>query len=350
MIIQYYGYNVSINEILHHAGVGYSLSYCRFLESFAPARIPNSGNQLCRYSDNVGFLLNLYNLTFTEFIVPEQPEETRWQAYWTKIKETIQNDIPVKTTVDPYSLPYLRRIWNISDNTTHGSHVIIIVGYNESNQSVCYNDPAAAFWDDEINGTYTYIDLGVFKGAMENNTGMKYRLGIVELQDDFSPTSPQYRFDMVYSRNIRKMMGRRGAYFNNFIHPWTTFLGINAVKGFKRDIQIGLTYRPLTIYQLRKIDYWELEYLINKICFEKHNASEYLLENENLFLTCEYVGRLLQEESECWSNVTNLVLQVNEIGRNNTFLKTWILSRPILMEIIQELDIIISIEERIISV
>lgn len=83
--------------------------------------------------------------------------------------------------------------------------------------------------------------------------------------------------------------------------------------------------------------------------FEKHNASEFLLENDNLSSICEYVGQLLQQESESWKNVTNLVLQVNEISNNNTFLKTWILSFPILKEIIKELDIIISIENKIIA-
>jgi len=354
MIVQYYGYNASLHEILHHAGVGYGLSYCRFLNNiffatYTPARIINSGNQLGLILSNRGFLLNLYNLSYNYIIIPEQSPESRWHEYWMTIKETIQNDIPVKVTVDPYSLPYLREIWNISDNSIHGDHTILLVGYNESNQTVCYNDPAAAFWDEAINGTYTFIDIEVFRGAMVNCTGLQYMLEIIKLQDDFTPTSAEYRFEIAYERNIRKMMGVHSAYSSDFQHPYMTFRGINAVKIFKRDMQIGLTYRLLTFCQLININYTELEYLFSKIIIEKHNASEYFLEHKLISLNYTYVGLLLQQESNCWNNVTNLILQVNEIGRNNSFFKTWFLTNQIIKDIIQGLNQIISIEEEIIK-
>ena len=82
---------------------------------------------------------------------------------------------------------------------------------------------------------------------------------------------------------------------------------------------------------------------------EKHNVSQYLLENKGISPVCEHDGLLLENESRLWEKIYVQVKELNKIGRNNSLLKTLVLTWPLLDEISHAIDEIIEIENMIIK-
>jgi len=343
MLIQYQGFNASLGEVLHHSGIGYSLLYTRYL---APARIPIGGFVICQSSQNTQFLAALYNLSYNFFVPSNRhSNEENWTQYWTQVKKNILNDTPVLTSVDPFSLPYLREKYNISDNTSHNGHGIVLVGFNETNRTICYNDPAAALFHDDVNGTYTYLPIDSFRYAVEDTTGTKFVVIIFTKSVHFYPPSPVERFKTAHNQNILRMKGRVTVYLPYLV----PFLGRKAVHALKQDLRMGLTHRMLTVLLYVQYNGTILQTEYSIIAIEKHNVSSYLFEQENLSSICRHDAVLLQQESDYWKNLSLLVWKINEIRRNNSYLRTLLLSLPITLEMNTILSKIMKIEKTIIA-
>jgi len=358
MLINYYGFNATIEEILHNLGCGYSLFHYRFVPV---PRTPIGG--LAIYpstSFDTDFLASLYNLSFHDYSIRNQSEEILWGRYWTKVKELIRNDIPVLTAVDACSLTYWKKFFkrhNISENETHNcQHAIVIVGYNDSNGTVCYNDPAVAIFDTEENGTYIFEKKEVFREAVINaHNGSCLIWAFKKIPG--SPPSHEERFEKAHKRNVKRLKGEFEAYFGfnlsnlPFFYRLYVFLcfrfGIDAVKTLKKDFQRGIFHRVITVTQYSKYAFLNFSY--EMIYLEKHNVSQYLLQNVNISPACKHDGLLLQNESELWKNLTLLIEELNKISRNNNLIKTLILAQPLLDEINQLIDEIIEIEDAIIN-
>ena len=157
MLINYYGVNTTIEEVLHSSGIGYSFAYIRFLTT----RNPMAGAGVCQFPLNTLSTLSLYGLKTDpkSYLDPyikgsNAISDENWENYWSNVKGHIAEDAPILTSVDPFSIPYYREKLNITNTETHGGHAIIVIGYNESNQTVCYNDPGPGIWDEEENGSY----------------------------------------------------------------------------------------------------------------------------------------------------------------------------------------------------
>ena len=357
MLINYYGFNATIEEILHNLGCGYSLLHFRFMPV---PRAPGGG--LAMYHDlphDLDFLASLYNLSFHDYSVRNQSENILWERYWTKVKELIRNDVPVLTAVDARLLRYWKEFFrqhNISENETiSGSHAIVIVGYNDSNGTVCYNDPGVAIFDTEENATYIFEKKEVFREAVLSAHNGRCEIWAFEKRPNFHPPSHEERFEKAHQRNIKRLKGDFESYFgvNLYDLPFLKRLyfficyrlGIDAMKALKKDF---LRFnRIITVNQYIKYDSLNLSYEV--IYLEKHNVSQYLLQNVNISPICRHDGLLLQKESNLWRNLTLLIEELSEIGRNNSLLKTLILAQPILNEINQIIDEIIEIENAIIN-
>lgn len=97
---------------------------------------------------------------------------------------------------------------------------------------------------------------------------------------------------------------------------------------------------------------YEGEFMLSRgmrgIATQKRNISQYLLENQNLSSICASEGELLAQEANHWDN---LGILLNELFKTAYYgpLKTWILSKPIIEEMKEELDEIIFIHEAIIE-
>ena len=343
MLIQYGGINASLGEVLHHSGIGYSLLYTRYL---APARIPSGGYVICQNAQNIQFLATLYNLTPC-FFVPSNghSDKENWTQYWIQVKKNILNDTPVLTSVNPFSLPYLREKYNISDNTSQGGHGIVLVGFNETNRTICYNDPAAALFHDDVNGTYTYLSIDILRHAVENTTGTKFVVITFTKPMHFYPPSPRERFNTAHNQNILRMKGQ----FTVYLPYLLPFLGRKAVHALKQDLRMGLIHRMLTVLLYVRYNGTILQTEYSIIAIEKHNVSQYLFEQENLSSICRHDAVLLQQESGYWKNLSLLVWKINEIGRNNSYLRTLLLSLSITVEMNTMLSNIMKIENSIIA-
>ena len=99
--------------------------------------------------------------------------------YWNKIKENVSNNNPVLTFNDPVILSSIRNsiskelnlpksFWDILPDILWdffpclNNHMILIVGFNENNNSICYNDPATDLFGDPKCGTYAWMDKNKF--------------------------------------------------------------------------------------------------------------------------------------------------------------------------------------------
>ncbi len=352
MIVKYYGINTTIYEILHNSGIGYSFSYKRLLFE----REPMAGAFLCQFPLNTMSHLSLYGLkvdvkNYLSIFAQESNEisEENWEKYWLKIKKCMVNDTPIITSVDPLLIPYYREKLNITNKDAHGGHAIVIVGYNETNETVCYNDPGPGIWDEEENGKYIFMSKELFRSTVENTTGSKYIVGIIENDTTKQPLSKEERFNISHKRNIQRMKGYIGAYLGcSFPIPFP-FFGIKALNKFQKDFQPGVTRRVMTVYAFSKMKRIQVERFFIFMTLEKQDISCYLLDNEELSSVCRQNGLLLKNESYCWENLTRLALQLNEIGKNNSLLKTLFLSRSSTREMSKILKEIISIHEEIIS-
>ena len=362
MLINYYGFNATIEEILHDLGCGYSLACYRFIPSVS--RVPFGG--LVIYSStpsDMSFLAGLFNLSFHDYSVRNQSEDILWEMYWTKVKKLIRNDIPVLTAVDARFLTYWKEFFkrhNISENETlSGSHAIVIVGYNDSNGTVCYNDPGVGVVDTEENGTYIFEKQEIFKKAVMNWRNESCKIWVFQKTSGFSPPSHMERFEKAHKRNIRRMKGEFEAYFGfnisdlPFLYRVFSTLclrfGINAIETLEKNFKKSVFHRLITVNQYSKPDFEFLIPTYELIYMEKHNVSQYLLENKGISPVCEHDGLLLENESRLWEKIYVQVKELNEIGRNNSLLKTLVLTWPLLDEISRAIDEIIEIENMIIE-
>ena len=117
----------------------------------------------------------------------------------------ISEDIPVQTHLNPYKLTFWNARFNFSNETIWG-HAVVIVGYNDSNNSICYNDPSAAIYNESENGTYIWEKNEVFKEAVETG-GLIYRIWTFEKSLYFNMPSRLERFQKFHEYNIKRLKG-----------------------------------------------------------------------------------------------------------------------------------------------
>ena len=343
MILQYYGINTTLKEVLHHSGIGYTLFYNHWynivkndpiLSDRSYFRFPLSGYLLCQLNPNeLASLFNLtYNCWFTDWDTASI--ELNWGEYWSKVKENITDNIPVLTSINTRYLPYT--------NNSFG-HAIVIVGFNQTH--VFYNDPATALFTKPENGFYANMSIDVFQKAVNSTPAEKFYVGTIRNNSNICYNRTEI-FKKAHERNIKRLEG----FFITENYLSINF-GINAVKLLRNDFRIGPTHRMLTVK--RNWDYCKqngsLCYSFYIMSIECHNVSQYLLENKELSpIICAYDGSLLENESRHWMNIANYTMEFQEIANKYGYWKTSILSLPITMKIKLELNKIISIEKAII--
>lgn len=224
MVFNYMGLNTSLDELLFYTGIGYSHSYSE------EQRLP----QVAIWG-RFDFLYHLFGVTATSWQPPNQnlSNDVRWELYYARVKENISRDIPVITMVDPFSLPSLRDQFKVNDFVWEkmfppGHHVIVVVGYNEANQSICYQDPNAGYYGNGSLGTYAWMPLSSFRLAHEKLKN--YR--IITYAQTGTPLSKQEAFDEAFSKNIDNLTG------GSQVNGW--YYGINASEAMELDFSPGV--------------------------------------------------------------------------------------------------------------
>lgn len=332
MIFQYYGINTSLLEVCYNSGVGYSLGY---KIRYPCLCIP--GALMSQEAADRQFLAEIYGLNYSYWNVNDN-----WQLYWTFVKENISQNIPVTTEILMQNLPYYK---NISGNK---AHTILLVGYNETNNTVCVHDSAATVVNHSMtSGAYIYIPIDSLKKAL-NLFNKKYLFEIFKLTIN-QPLTKKEAFELAHSRNIKRMKGDAKAYDKEFIRSklgaLTHIFGVHVLKylkhsyNFRNIFFLKITDKITKTNFIKELARWS--YLIH---YEKRNMSQYLTENVDLHPTAFFDANMLEIEAHNWLllNLTFIKLSSISIFRLPTIIVT-------VEEIRNILDVISFIENNIIA-
>jgi hypothetical protein len=364
MQIKYFGFNITLPEILHDFGHGYIHLYSRFLP---PSRTPFGGSGISTSNFNMNLLADGYNLTFNDnSLYRTNVNISLWDQYYARLKAYISEDIPVQTHLNPYKLTFWNERFNLS-NLTDGGHAVVIVGYNDSNNSICYNDPSAAIYNESENGTYIWEKNEIFKDAVESG-GLIYRIWAFEKPSSFEMPSRLKRFQKFHEYNIKRLNGDLNYIYGFNINfsklPWYYRLllyfyydilfvsGINSTKALRQSLNRGIIHRVMTVYFYKTTEetFGLPTYLFFESVFQDvENVSNYLLENQYLSPVFKYDGLLLQKESMLWWNLSKSVQELGIIYSDNNLIKTLFISKNILDEMVDIVDEIIDIQYKIID-
>jgi len=344
MVLQYYGINTTLKEILHHSGVGYTLFYNHkydlvknqpIFSEPSYFRYPLPELLFCQSISNMIELASLFNLGINYWL-PDQNTcsiELNWGEYWSRVKENITNNIPLITSVNVKYFPYA----NISSG-----HTVVIVGFNQTH--VFYNDPATALFSKPEDGFYANMSIDIFQKAVNSTPGTKFFVSTFKNNSNINYNKAEV-FEKAHERNIKRL---KGFFTENYL---SINFGINAVKLFRNDFRIGPLHRMFTVR--RNWDLYKqngsLDGLFNLISKERHNVSQYLLGNSDLSpKICTYDGSLLENESKHWKNIAIYAIEFENIAKKYGYWTASILSISITRKMKSELNEIISIEKAII--
>lgn len=298
-----------------------------------------------------------------------------WQEYWIRVKENISNNNPILTSVDPFRISSFRKVLDVPDLLFDimppSGHGIVLVGYNESNETVCYNDPAAALFGHPEYGTYAWMNLTDFNEAIIRTLGSKYVILTYNKVSD--PLSKEEAFNRSHSRNIEKLRGNLSVYSEYFLNMSKgAGVGINGSKMLKNDFEkgiknrfttiltyklkgkLGLSYRLLKIFgpiliKLLGLPAGSAEKLtideFRRIAIEKTWMANFLNENSELSSICEYEAKLFENEAKYWNKLSSLYSVFKKRGITLSFPR----SIFVINRMSKTMDEIIQIEEVIVN-
>lgn len=373
MIFKYYGIDTSLPEVLYNSGVGYHLVYPSLYGKYLPA----GGTVGCQWPIDRRFLASLYNLSYESWTANRTHSNNEcWQEYWIKVKQCITEDIPVKTTVNQaYLVPIKKQSKHIRFKINkipkllmdffpqRLMHDIVLVGYNERNQTVCYHDSQVGICGVPDDGKYIWMNLSDFRKAVENATiGKRKANYTIELfkNTSSSPIQKKEIFERAHKRNLEKLKGNPAVYPKKDRH---CILGINVLKQLKKDIESGINNRSdillsykckgLKMRLLHKVKNFfidqtssdqHLSNLYGWIAYEKQNVFQYLEENNLLSNVYQSEKKYFQQEVEIWRNLDSIFSEFRNLlmTRSNAI--------NLIKNMSYTIDNILSIEQKIINI
>lgn len=228
MVFEYFGINITIPEQIYY--MGWSSSFGYLTDYYLPTEVSST--------EDYNFLSDLYGFKVI-FRVPDVGEpytslnETEWNSYWDVVKEYIAQDMPVITNVDPHSLPYYKEVLNITGEEA-GVHMIVIVGFDEDEELVYYNDPVSTLFPEVENASYVSVSISDFKNAV-NRT--QYKKGLVwTYQKVGEPMSLEERLELAHERNKQRIKGNSSAYSLDLLKGMEVKLGIDGLRAYRDNI------------------------------------------------------------------------------------------------------------------
>lgn len=387
MVLKHYGINATLNEVLFNQGVGYSQQY--FDSDYF--RLPRSGHHMSLDPYNYLLLSDIYGLSYTPFVYNYSSSE-RWAVNWPKIKENVTKDIPVIVFVNGLVLlsDYIQKqgIFPmkklITSPASLGIHYVLVIGYNETNNTICYNDPSYQIIDKPEVGKYRWTDVETFKLAHETMPiwyDSEYYFQVFEQIKE--PMTKEQAFVFSYRRNIEKLKGNQSAYFPYGRDAnWSSqsMYGINASQLLKTHFEGFEINTTIKAYRLQGLltgffyDFFNLFYkiyllfnfkeetifdmiatrLINffdHVSYDKKHTAEYLhqakyiLQDELLSNICEYEANLFSNEAENWTKLSNCYFEFLSKG----FLLSDFNARNIISDMYEIMGLVVEAENKIIS-
>jgi len=338
MICKYYGINTTVSEVVHHLGGGYSYSY----QKVYPLRLW-SGYMISGGPDDCRFLADLFGLEYEYwYTISDSRSNQCWAQYWEKIKQNITQDIPVITMTCFNDLNNISSEYYIPD-------FMVVVGFNESNETICCHIP--------YQGAFQYYSIDTVKNAIfqihisENIYRTVYHFLIFKNIID-QPLNKKECFQRAHERNIQKMKGNKTVYDEEIFQRYFGFriFGINALQSLKQDITLFniLLYNALP--DIHFLSPWTSISAYWMIYEEKYEIAQYLKENY-LFSPkiCLWDAQHLELEAQLILHFIHLMFDLNQTLSNNTGIVTFLRSYPIIKDIRNTIDTMISVEKAIIK-
>jgi len=339
MCIKYLNDNVSFEDIIFHTGCAYSVGYpFKMPPSFSYEYMPMGGFLISQDIEDAYHLDQIYGMKTSLWYKEINKSTLNWKEYLSRVKENVSKDIPVTTSVHPLRLLSTKRffevpeiIWNYMSSQKGSGHSIVIIGYNDSNNTICYNDPAALFFGDTKKGTYVWMDQNDFLYAV-NGTSVGFYLikSTVKISE---PIEEKLAFNISHERNIERLKGNSSRYGNvtdnDSKYDINYKFGINAIdelieiynnkserkyivkyfnhKSFNYKINkltgkfsLLLFRAPYRIEELLTQDWFE------KIGIDRKIVADYLRNNSHLSDRCIFDADLLDKEAEKWFELSSV--------------------------------------------
>lgn len=375
MVFNYLDIDTCLDEVIFHSGCAHSLCYPFVVtENIKMEYLPMGGYLISQDSDDIAHLSHIYGFTSDLWYLRKNDSDNCWDEYWPKVKENVSSDTPVLTSVDLSMLPSVRKQFDFGevlwDLAPQGGHGIVVIGYNESNQTVCYNDPGAKYFGNPEYGNYTWMDLNDFEEAVNRTIVEMYYIRTFKKVAE--PMEKFEAFNLSHKRNIERLKGNTSAYssgFVQFMEKYDYGLGINASKLLKNIFSSGISeYKKIIpFYRLYSINqlimktglkvlslFFDLPGCLNemftqdefeKIAVEKMQTAKYLRNNSYLSDVCLYDANLLDQEAEKWLELSSIYSKFMKRGFF-IFLPLTILLLKNMAKLLEE---IITIEQAIID-
>ena len=380
MIFRYYGKNSSLAKNIFYNGIPYSYVYQRKIESFTTLPIPNPpyyssfwwSTALGQGVNDYSFLASQYGLnmsvSYPQSVVFNHYKA--WNEWWDEVKSFIVSNSPVCTGINPLAWPIYLEAFNITSPLPgRAGHAVLIVGYNERNNTICVQDSAAGSekYHNPNRIGYQWISLPVFKTAIKRSYWefSENSYWIIAVDNVSETPDFDYAFKTAHDRNIERLKGNKSFYDKIYLDNFEDF-GINAL--YKLKDQFG-SLRFWILFPFFRIvsRITELISPKNSLPFEwtaggfrlqaleQDYVSDFLkdvkseLKDENLSKICDHDSILLENSSKKFFELSNLTFDLQDSLDNTSIIKTISEVYEILQSFVGVLDELISIQEAIIA-
>jgi len=389
MILNYFGFNLTKYEVFYLMGGGFSLFYIseRYLKPYSSIG--------CGFrASNYEFVGSLFNLTIQPFRIDLQAsEETEISnKLWNTIKENVSNDQPVLVNLDGLLLYVDNKLIKLpsffwSNVPIKADHAVVVVGYDERNNSICYNDPQYSVFGEENDGAYIWIDADLFIEAfLRFNRFSPYFPSSYLVISYGRPEKISYELEEVidqgFQRNMKRLQGDVSYYYSDIDSPGgydplvNYTYGVNASKELQRIFGADLQTQLLTIFLYRIsgklgikntlfssiekifVDRFEKDIslvfdlavpgyrnIYRSIAEEKEIAAASLRNFSSVSIIYQQCSELLQEESVLWFKIADY----NRMFLNKGVFITIPKGLSLLDEMSRVMGDIIEIQEEILS-
>ena len=381
MIFAHHGKESSMMKNYYYCGAGYSFAYPRTLESivtlpfgrppyffqFLSSGIVNQGDDDWDLMAALNGAEQVHHYASTNFVINHVKE---WNNWWTEVKDYIKNDDPVMTSIDALAWPIWQEYAGMTKTPLfqRSAHVVLIVGFNEKNQSICVQDPMAgspSYYNPNRTG-YQWFKLNIFRRALRRSFSdlnqNSYEVGVIVNITE----SPDFddAFRIAHERNIEKLKGNKSAYDQDWIVSQFKEFGIDALRTLRDHYNSPMFYLLFPFFKKmaeatgpRKNAY-PFGYDSG---WHKHEAaihreiSKFLIEvkpeltDENLTKICDYESVLFHNASEKFYELANTTVKLQDLLYNKTFFTMFSEARSILKDVVSVIDEILVLQEAIIA-
>ncbi|MHA2024306.1 MAG: C39 family peptidase [Candidatus Thorarchaeota archaeon] len=247
MAMQYAGVDMDLYDVFAASTIGFSFAYFKFEETLL--LFPGA---LLTQVEPTHFLANLYGVNYTQYFGSGIPDlEQTVQVYSSQgintgvidgeahavdfMRSTIDSGYPILISVDPMFLPASDYDILRDQDLSGGGHGILVVGYNDSAQTVTILDPGVGSFGDNFGypvdgrGNYSRLSYTLLLDAWS----ARYYI-----TSTFLPlTTPSATVDSQLGPMIRdKLLGTGTTYFPTSPNAYVGQFGHTAFRGLSNDL------------------------------------------------------------------------------------------------------------------